>query len=106
MNAAIALTVVAAVRAVGSVLVIAFVVTPAAAARLVTRSVAMAAVVGAALAVGVGWLALSISYEASVYHDVRLAAGATVVVAFEVAFAAIAVVVAVRRRWATRTPAT
>jgi len=29
-----------------------------------------------------GWIGLSASYEASVHHDVRLAAGATVVVAY------------------------
>lgn len=98
VNIAIALTVVAAVRAVGSVLVVAFVVTPVAAARLLTRSVAAAAVIGAAVAGVVGWIALAISYEASVHHDVRLAPGATVVVAFEVVFVVAAIAAAVRRR--------
>lgn len=101
VNIAIALTVVAAVRAVGSVLVVAFVVTPVAAARLLTRSVAAAAVIGAAVAGVVGWIALAISYEASVHHDVRLAPGATVVVAFEVVFVVAAIAAAVRRRMVT-----
>lgn len=101
INAAVALTVVAAVRAVGSVLVVAFVITPVAAARLVTKSVAGAALVGAGLAAVVGWVALSVSYDAAVTHDVRLAPGATVVVGFELVFAALALVmglVGVRQR--------
>lgn len=106
INAAVALTVVAAVRAVGSVLVVAFVITPVAAARLVTKSVAGAALVGAAVAGVAGWVALSISYEAAVAYDVRLAPGAAVVVAFELVFAIVALAmwargVRQRRRLAT-----
>jgi len=98
INAAVALTVVAAVRAVGSVLVVAFVITPVAAARLLTKSVAAAAFVGAALASLVGWIALSVSYDAAVNHDVRLAPGASVVVAFELLFVVVAIAAAVRNR--------
>jgi manganese/iron transport system permease protein len=98
LDAAVALTVVAAVRAVGSVLVVAFVITPVATARLVTGSVAGAAIVGAAIAAVVGWIALSVSYEAAVNHDVRLAPGATVVVAFVAVFAVVAGAVAWRER--------
>jgi manganese/iron transport system permease protein len=86
LNAAVALTVVVAVQAVGTVLVVAFVVTPAATARLVTRSVAGAMSVAVLLAMVLGWVGLSASFEASVYHDVRLAAGATVVVVFTAGF--------------------
>lgn len=103
VNAAVALTVVAAVRAVGSVLVVAFVITPVAAARLFTRSVGAAALVGALAAGVTGWLALAVSYEASVNHDVRLAPGATVVVAFEVVFVVAAIVAAMVRRRAVAT---
>ncbi len=102
LNAAVALAVVAAVRAVGSVLVVGFVVTPAATARLVTKSVAGAVVVGAAIAIAAGWIALSVSYDASVHHDVSLAPGATVVVAFEVVFVVVAVLAASRRFWVRR----
>ena len=98
VNAAVALTVVAAVRAVGSVLVVAFIVTPVAAARLFSRSAGSAALIGAGIAAVTGWIGLAISYEASVHHDVRLAPGATVVVAFEVVFVAVAAAVAIRRR--------
>ncbi len=86
MNVAVALTVVVAVRAVGTVLVVAFVVTPAATARLLTWSIPGAMAVAASLAVVLAWVGLSASFEASVHHGVRLAAGATVVIAFTAGF--------------------
>lgn len=82
VNAMVAMTVVVAVRAVGTVLVVAFVITPAATARLLTRSIPAAMGAAAALASMLGWVGLSASFDASVHHDVRLAAGATVVLAF------------------------
>jgi manganese/iron transport system permease protein len=87
LYAVTAATVVVAVRAIGTVLVVAFVVTPAATARLLTRSIPAAMAVAAAVAGLLGWLGLSASYEASVHHDVRLAAGATVVVVYTAGFA-------------------
>ncbi|GAB3884081.1 metal ABC transporter permease [Microbispora bryophytorum] len=79
LNVAVALVVVAAVKAVGTVLVIALLIVPAAAARRLSDRLAvivpLACVVGAAA----GWLGLVVSYEASVGHGVRLASGATVV---------------------------
>jgi manganese/iron transport system permease protein len=86
LNVTVALTVVVAVRAVGTVLVVAFVVTPAAAARLLGRSVGATMAIAVALATLLGWIGLSASFEASVHHGVRLAAGATVVVAFTAGF--------------------
>ncbi|HVW32335.1 MAG TPA: metal ABC transporter permease [Acidimicrobiia bacterium] len=88
LYAVTAATVVVAVRAIGTVLVVAFVVTPAAAGRLLTRTIPQAMAVAAILAAALGWVALSTSYDASLHHDVRLAAGATVVVAYTLAFAA------------------
>jgi manganese/iron transport system permease protein len=97
LNILITLVVVSAVKAVGSVLVIALLVTPAATARLLVRNhvgvmMAVAATVGAAG----GWLGLVISYEGSVHHGWRLASGATIVLTstslFVVALAATAVV--------------
>ncbi|MBA2609023.1 MAG: metal ABC transporter permease [Actinobacteria bacterium] len=102
LNAAVALAVVASVRAVGSVLVVGFVVTPAAAARLVTKSVGAAVFVGAGLAAVSGWIALSVSYDASVHRDVSLAPGATVVVGFEIVFVVVAIAVAGRNRFVRR----
>ena len=87
LNVVIALVVVASLRAVGTVLVIALVVVPAATARLVTRSVGRLMIGSVAVAAVCGYLGLAASYEASVYHDVRLGSGATIVVTLTVAFA-------------------
>jgi manganese/iron transport system permease protein len=79
LNLAVALVVVAAVRAVGTVLVIALLVVPGAAGRLLSDRLAgitLAAIVTAGLA---GWLGLVASWQASVNHGLRLASGATVV---------------------------
>ena len=98
LNLLIALVVVAAVRAVGTALVVALLTTPAATARIVssriTTMMALSCVIGAAG----GWLGLVISYDASIHHDVRLAAGATTVVVLTVLFAAVAVAFALGRR--------
>jgi manganese/iron transport system permease protein len=88
LYAVTAATVVVAVRAIGTVLVVAFVVTPAATGRLLTKSIPGAMAAAAGLAAVLGWLGLSASYEASLHHNVRLAAGATVVVAYTLGFAA------------------
>jgi manganese/iron transport system permease protein len=91
LNVIIAFTVVAAIRAMGTVLVVAFVVTPAAAARLLCRRIGTAMAVSAAFAAIGGWLGLAISYEGSVHHGWRLAAGATVVLLLTAGFVAVAV---------------
>ncbi len=88
LYAVTAATVVVAVRAIGTVLVVAFVVTPAATGRLLTKSIPGAMAAAAGVAVLLGWIGLSASYEASLHHDVRLAAGATVVIAYTLGFAA------------------
>lgn len=80
LNLAVALVVVMAVKAVGTVLVIAMLVVPAATARLVTDRVAPMTAVSVALGALAGWLGLATSYQASIRWDVSLAAGATVVV--------------------------
>jgi manganese/iron transport system permease protein len=103
LNVLITLVVVSAVRAVGSVLVIALLITPAAMARLlVHRSVGQMMAVGAALGALGGWLGLAASYEGSVHHGWRLASGATIVLAltalFVVVMTATGVGRAVRRR--------
>jgi manganese/iron transport system permease protein len=87
LYAVTAATVVVAVRAIGTVLVVAFVVTPAATGRLLTRSIPGAMAAAAGVAAVLGWIGLSVSYEASLNHNVRLAAGATVVIAYTLGFA-------------------
>ncbi|MCK9927883.1 metal ABC transporter permease [Frankia sp. Mgl5] len=97
LNLVIALVVVAAVRAVGTVLVIALIVIPAAAARLLSDRLVVIVLASIGLGVLGGWLGLVASYEASVRHEIRLAAGATVVLAL-VAIYALALLVAMLPR--------
>jgi manganese/iron transport system permease protein len=98
LNLLIALVVVAAVRAVGTALVVALLTTPAATARLVSSRIATMMVLSCAIGAIGGWLGLVISYDASIHHDVRLAAGATTVVVLTAAFAIVALAFALARR--------
>jgi manganese/iron transport system permease protein len=98
LNLVIALVVVAAVRAVGTVLVIALLVVPAATARLVVDRIGAMLVVSVAVAVSCGYVGLAASYEASLHHGVRLGSGATVVVTLSAAFALAAAGTAIVRR--------
>jgi manganese/iron transport system permease protein len=98
LDVIVTLTVVAAVRAVGTVLVVAFIVTPAVAARLVCGRVSSTMVVAAALGAVCGWLGLVVSYEGSVHHGWRLASGATVVLVMTLAFLVTLGSVALARR--------
>lgn len=105
LNILITLTIVAAVRAVGTVLVVAFLVTPAATARLLSRRIGPMMAIASALAVVCGWLGLLVSYHGSIDHGWRLASGATVVLLFTVAFVIVWIVTNVRRRLAANRPA-
>jgi manganese/iron transport system permease protein len=100
INVVVMLTVVAAVRAVGTVLVVAFIVTPAATARLLCRRITPMMMVAAALGAVGGWLGLVVSYEGSIHHGWRLASGATIVLVLTVGFLLVAAgrAVAVRMR--------
>lgn len=86
LNLLITLFVVAAVKAVGTVLVIALVITPAATAQLWGRSIRSMIAISVGIGVVAGWVGLVISYRASVDHDLRLASGATIVVVITVMF--------------------
>ncbi|WP_182883038.1 metal ABC transporter permease [Microbispora sp. H10949] len=79
MNVAVALVVVAAVKAVGTILVIALLVVPAAAARSLSDRLVVIVPLAALLGAAAGWLGLVASYEASIGYGLRLASGATVV---------------------------
>ncbi|GLX09514.1 metal ABC transporter permease [Microbispora sp. NBRC 16548] len=79
LNVAVALVVVAAVKAVGTVLVIALLIVPAAAARSLSDRLAVIVPLACLVGAAAGWLGLVVSYEASVGYGVRLASGATVV---------------------------
>ena len=97
LNLLIALVVVAAVKAVGTVLVVALVIVPAAAARLLADRIATTVALACGLGALGGWLGLAASYEVSVDHGIRLAAGATIVVVLVVGFALAAAVAPLRR---------
>jgi manganese/iron transport system permease protein len=90
VNVVVMLTVVAAVRAVGTVLVVAFIVTPPAAARLLCRRIGPMMVVAAGLGAVGGWLGLVVSYEGSIHHGWRLASGATIVLVLTAGFVVVA----------------
>lgn len=87
VNLAVVVVVVAAAQAVGTLLTVALLITPAATARLVARSVPQMYVISVAVGLVAGWLGLVASYEAGVHHGLRLASGATVVLAMTLLFA-------------------
>ena len=97
LNVLIALVVVAAVKAVGTVLVIALIIVPAATARLLTDRVATMVAVSCGLGALGGWLGLVVSYDVSIQRGVRLASGATIVVVL-VAFFVVALAAGPGRR--------
>lgn len=86
LNVLVVLVVVSAARAVGTVLTVAFLVTPAATARLVGRSVGSMYVVAGAVGAVAGWLGLAVSYRVSITQGWRVASGASVVLAMTVLF--------------------
>jgi manganese/iron transport system permease protein len=92
LNLAVALVVVAAVRAVGTVLVIALLVVPGAAARLLSGRLAGMVVLAAGTGALAGWLGLAVSYRASVGYGLRLASGATVVLVLVILYGVAAAV--------------
>ena len=97
LNLAVALVVVAAVRAVGTVLVIALLVVPGAAGRLLSDRLAGITLVAVAVALLAGWLGLVASWQASVHHGLRLASGATVVLALVGLYGLAAALAALRK---------
>jgi manganese/iron transport system permease protein len=105
LNLAVALVVVAAVRAVGTVLVIALLVVPGAAGRLLSDRLAGILLAAVGIAALAGWLGLVASWQASVTHGIRLASGATVVLALVALYALAAAIGAVRSRRPAREPA-
>jgi manganese/iron transport system permease protein len=80
LNVLIALVVVAAVKAVGTVLVIALIIVPPVTARLLIDRVAGMTAISCALGALGGYLGLAVSYDLSLQRGVRLASGATIVV--------------------------
>ncbi|GAB2600379.1 ABC transporter permease [Paractinoplanes abujensis] len=86
LNVLVALVVVAAVRAVGTILVVALLIVPAAAARMVTDRLAVMAVVGTVLIVGAGYAGLLLSWTASLEYGVALTSASAVVLLLVAAY--------------------
>ncbi|TYB49956.1 metal ABC transporter permease [Actinomadura chibensis] len=103
-NTIVALVVVASVRAVGTVLVIALLIVPAAAARAMSDRLALIVPLAAALGALAGWTGLAISYDASIHHGLRLASGGTVVLVLIACYAGALAAGTIRRRWRVRRP--
>lgn len=85
LNLVVALVVVAAVRAVGTILVVALLIVPAAAARMVTDRLAVMAVLGTTLIAAAGYLGLLASWTASL-NGVALASASSVVLLLVVTY--------------------
>ncbi|MGK5683530.1 metal ABC transporter permease [Actinoplanes sp. URMC 104] len=86
LNLLVALVVVAAVRAVGTILVVALLIVPAAAARMVTGRLAVMAVLGTLLIAGAGYAGLLLSWTASLRHGVALTSASAVVLLLVAAY--------------------
>lgn len=86
LNVLVALVVVAGVRAVGTIMVVALLIVPAAAARLLTARLASIAAVGAALVAAAGYLGLLVSWTASVDYGVALTSASAVVLVLVLAY--------------------
>nr|WP_221379121.1 metal ABC transporter permease [Actinoplanes polyasparticus] len=79
LNVVVALVVVAAVRAVGTILVVALLIVPAAAARMVTDRLVAMAVIGTLLIAGAGCAGLLASWTASLHYGVALTSASSIV---------------------------
>ncbi|RKR91737.1 manganese/iron transport system permease protein [Micromonospora pisi] len=86
LNVVVALVVVAAVRAVGTVLVVALLLVPAATARLLTDRLSVMAVIGTGVTLVAGYLGLLASWTASVDFGLRLTSASAVVLALVAAY--------------------
>jgi manganese/iron transport system permease protein len=91
LNSAVALVVVAASSAVGTLLVLAVLIIPAAVARLVTVRLRLVFPLAAAFAALAAWLGLAAAYGASVSSGLDVPTGATVVLALVAGYAVVLV---------------
>ncbi|TDE56553.1 hypothetical protein E1295_10325 [Nonomuraea mesophila] len=97
LNVLVALVVVAGARAIGTLLMIALLIVPAATARLLGHRLRLIVPLACAVAGAASWAGLEISYQASDAYGWRLASGATVVLALIALF--LAAQAAPRRPW-------
>jgi ABC-type Mn2+/Zn2+ transport system permease subunit len=97
LNALVALVVVAAVRAVGTVLVVALLIVPAAAARLVTDRLVPIVLLGSALTFVAGYVGLLVSWHASIDYGLRLTSASAIVLALVLAYLVLGAVPLLRK---------
>ena len=100
LNVAVSLVVVAALRSVGTLLVLTLIVTPAAIARTLTSRLGLMIPTACGVAALASWLGLGVSYDLSVQHDLRVAAGPTIAVGLAMTFFIVTVGRSVVRRGA------
>jgi ABC-type Mn2+/Zn2+ transport system permease subunit len=86
LNVIVALVVVAGVRAVGTILVVALLIVPAAAARMITDRLAVMAVLGTVMILAAGYAGLLASWIASVDYGIALTSASTVVLLLVLAY--------------------
>ena len=104
LNVTVALVVVAAVRAVGTILVVALLIVPAAAARMVTARPALMALTGTGLILAAGYGGLLASWTASVEYGVALTSASAVVLLLVLAYLLVLPVGLLRGRLARGRP--
>ncbi|WP_229075014.1 metal ABC transporter permease [Actinoplanes sp. DH11] len=104
LNVLLALVVVAAVRAVGTILVVALLIVPAAAARMVTDRLAVMAGVGTALVFVSGYFGLLLSWTASLHYGISLTSASAVVLLMVLGYLLLLPVRLLRTAGAARTP--
>jgi ABC-type Mn2+/Zn2+ transport system permease subunit len=104
LNLLVALVVVAAVRAVGTVLVIALLIVPAAFARLLTDRLLVMAAAGTAVTFVAGYLGLYVSWSASIDYGWRVTSASAVVLVLVLAYV-VALPIGLARGRRSRPPA-
>ncbi|WP_433366745.1 metal ABC transporter permease [Actinoplanes sp. CA-142083] len=105
LNVIVALVVVAAVRAVGTILVVALLIVPAAAARMITARLLTMAAFGTGLILLAAYAGLQASWTASVTYGFALTSASAVVLALVLAYLLLLPVGAARRRRRPSRPA-
>jgi ABC-type Mn2+/Zn2+ transport system permease subunit len=98
LNIVVSLVVVAAVRAVGTILVVALLIVPAAAARNATSRLLTMSLVGTGMVLLAGYTGLLVSWTASVDYGVTLTSASAIVLLLVLAYLVLLPLGALRRR--------
>jgi manganese/iron transport system permease protein len=104
LNLVVALVVVAAVRAVGTILVVALLIIPAAAARMISSRLVTMAAIGTGLILLASYAGLLASWTASVSYGFALTSASAVVLALVLAYLVLLAAGTLRRRTSVPSP--